>query len=113
MSDLTFKEKAQIVLLVGGACVGAFVLQNFEGWHAKHVLAKTDPQIVSAKVVSINLIPSNTGTGYVVSVELEKGERAKLIASSAVAKSCEVGETIQVEKRGLDYRFAKTKCGVA
>lgn len=109
---MNLKEKVQIALLIGGSCIGAIVLQNFEGWHRKNVLANVEPEMASGKVVAVDLLPSNTGTSYSVSVDLETGEKATLIAGLALARSCKIGEVIQIEKRGMDYHFAKEGCGV-
>lgn len=111
MRKLGLKEGLQIGLLIGGSCVVAFVLQNFERWHFKYVLSNMEPEIVAGRVASVNLLPSNTVTTYVVGVNLVSGDTAKLYASLELAQSCEIGETIEVEKRGLDYRFSEMRCG--
>ena len=103
-------DKAQIAILVGISCIGAFVLQNFEGWHAKNTLATVEPEIVEGTVTSINLLPSNTSTSYSVSVAMANGEKATLIASLKRARNCSVGQTIRIEKRGLDHRFTSDGC---
>lgn len=110
MRSPTFKEKVQLALLIGGLCLGAFVLQNAESWHAKYVLGKVNPEIISGEVTSVSLIPSNTGTSYVVGVDLETGDKAKLVGSLRSVRDCKIGKNIQIEKRGLYYNFTPERC---
>ena len=74
-------------------------------------MSEIEPELVRGEVTSINLVPSNTGTSYVVAVDLQTGDKAKLIASLGLARTCQVGEVIEVEKRGFDYRFSNERCG--
>lgn len=111
MVKISRKEGWQIGLLLGVGLVAAFVLQNAEGWWAQEVLSEIEPEIVSGEVSSINLIAGNTGTSYVITVGLENGETARLISSLNRAQTCKIGQSIEVEKRGLDYRFTRDGCG--
>ncbi|MBX7531935.1 hypothetical protein K3165_03230 [Qipengyuania sp. 1XM1-15A] len=105
----TRKERIQVALLLGTLCIFAFVLQNLEGWHAKG-LDDAEFEIITGEVVSINLIPSNTGTSYLTTVLTDDGYRTQLVTSPNRARECPVGAKVEVARRGLDHRWTKRPC---
>ena len=105
----TLRERAQVALLLGALCTFAIILQNFEGWHGKSIDdAEFDP--VAGEVISINLIPSNTGTSYLTTILTYDGYKAQLVTSANRARECKVGAKVEIERRGLDHRWTEKSC---
>ncbi|EDL50007.1 branched-chain amino acid aminotransferase [Erythrobacter sp. SD-21] len=65
---------------------------------------------VKGEIVSINLIPSNTGTTYVATVLIQKKYKTQLVLNPARLTNCRIGKTVDIVRRGLDHRWTKKSC---
>ena len=104
-----FRERAQVALLLGALCIFAFILQNFEGWHSKSI-DDAEFEAVAGEVISINLIPSNTGTSYLTTILTDDGYKTQLVTSPNRAQECKVGAKVEIARRGLDHRWTEKAC---
>jgi hypothetical protein len=106
----TLRRRIEIFALIGGACLVAFTLQNCEGWHARSVVSKIEPQIVAGSVRTISLVPSNTSTSYLLVADLDDEEVAQVVISRSEALRCKVGQPVRIAKRGVNYTFVRNGC---
>jgi hypothetical protein len=88
----------------------AFTLQNCEGWYARSIVAKIEPQIVTGSVRKISVVPSTTSTSYLLVADLGKDEVAQVVISREDAVRCKIGAPVRIAKRGVNYRFMQDGC---
>ncbi len=93
-------------------CFAVFGGLIWIGLFRLNTIDEMPPRLISGSITNIALFPSNSGTSYDVAVKLEDGQMATLTADLELAKDCNIGQNIMLERRGLNHKWTDNGCRI-